>query len=53
MDKLIYEILETADRAVAERWREVGEATDGTMARLRELMERYHGAADNKEGEKA
>ena len=42
MEMLIYEILSTADRAVDERWHEVGEVTDETMAKLRELMERYH-----------
>lgn len=42
MDILIYEILEAADKAVDERWHDVGEVTDETMARLRELMERYH-----------
>ena len=39
MEMLIYEILATADRAVDERWHEVGEVTDETMAKLRELME--------------
>ena len=42
MDILLHEILEAADKAVDERWHEVGEVTDETMARLRELMERYH-----------
>lgn len=42
MEMLINEILATADRAVDERWHEVGEVTDETMAKLRELMERYH-----------
>jgi hypothetical protein len=44
MDDLVNEILATADRAVDERWYEVGEMTDETMQRLRELMERYHKA---------
>lgn len=46
MEMLIYEILATADRAVDERWHEVGEVTDETMAKLRELMERYHKVAE-------
>ena len=46
MEMLIYEILATADRAVDERWHEVGEVTDATMAKLRKLMERYHKVAE-------
>ena len=46
MEMLIYEILATADQAVDERWHEVGEVSDETMAKLRELMERYHKVAE-------
>ena len=46
MDDLVNEILDAADQAVNERWHEVGEVSDATMAKLRELMERYHKAAE-------
>lgn len=49
MDFLIYEILAVADRAVEERWHEVGEVSDETMRRLRELMARYHAKAEGGE----
>ena len=44
MNDLVNEILDAADQAVNERWYEVGEVTDATMAKLRDLMERYHKA---------
>ena len=46
MDDLVNEILDAADQAVNERWHEVGEVSDATMAKLRELMERYHKVAE-------
>ena len=46
MDDLVNEILDAADQAVNERWYEVGEVTDATMAKLRDLMGRYHKAAE-------
>ena len=46
MDDVGNEIRDAADQAGNERWYEVGEVTDATMAKLRELMERYHKAAE-------
>lgn len=44
MDDLVNAILDAADQAVNERWYEVGEVTDKPMAKLRDLMKRYHKA---------
>lgn len=48
MDDLVNAILDAADQAVNERWYEVGEVTDKTMAKLRDLMKRYHKAVGGK-----
>lgn len=42
MAHLIDRILAEVDNAVNERWYEVGEVSDSTMARLRDLMNEYH-----------